>query len=140
MKANNLRASIIRNFFIIFAIIILITALLNPDFRFSSGEIWVVALFALLSDLASLVYWSKKELTNSQLIFRKIIHFILIEAIILSMGNIWGICSGILQNVIFATEIFGIYAIVSLIDWMIDRKTANDINEKLKVIHKESEN
>lgn len=139
MNFNDIRASVIRNFFIIFAIIILVTAALNPDFVFSSGEIGIVALFALLSDFTSLVYWSNTELTDKQQITRRIIHFVLIEGIILSMGNLWGICSGILQNVIFGVEILGIYVIVCIIDWMIDCKTAKDINEKLKGIHMESD-
>lgn len=132
MKSNDILANIIRNFFVIFGVIVLITALLNPSHEFSSNEIMLVVVFALLSDLTALVFWSKEELSDKSRIIRRVLHFLLIEIIVLSFGNILGFVSGITQNIIFGIEIVGIYAIVSWVDWLIDKKTANSINDKLK--------
>lgn len=132
MKSNEILANIIRNFFVIFGVIVLITALLNPSYEFSSNEIMLVVVFALLSDLTALVFWSQNELSDNSRIKRRVLHFLLIEIIVLSFGNILGFVSGITQNIIFGIEIVGIYAIVSWVDWLIDKKTANNINDKLK--------
>ena len=132
MKSNEILANIIRNFFVIFGVIVLITALLNPSYEFSSNEIMLVVVFALLSDLTALVFWAQNELSDNSRIKRRVLHFLLIEIIVLSFGNILGFVSGITQNIIFGIEIVGIYAIVSWVDWLIDKKTANNINDKLK--------
>lgn len=132
MKMNNIFANMIRNFFVIFGVIVLVTALLNPTYELSSKIIMLIALFALLSDLTAIVFWSKKELSDKSRITRRVLHFVLIEIIVLFFGNILGFASGVTQNIIFGFEILGIYAIVCWIDWLIDKKTADDINDKLK--------
>ena len=85
-------------------------------------------------------FWSKKELSDKSRMFRRVLHLVLIEMIVLFFGNILGFASGITQNIIFAIEILGIYAIVCWIDWLIDNKTANDINDKLKKMKSKEKN
>lgn len=140
MKSNEILANIIRNFFVIFGVIVLITALLNPSHEFTSNEILFVVVFAFLSDLTALVFWSKNELSDKSRIIWKVLHFLLIEIIVLSFGNILGFVSGLTQNIIFGSEIVGIYAIVSWVDWLIDKKTANSINDRLKKMRSNEKN
>ncbi|MBS5933328.1 MAG: DUF3021 family protein [Clostridiales bacterium] len=140
MRMNNIVANMIRNFFVIFGVIVLITAILNPVYELSSKIIMIIALFALVSDLTVLVFWSKKELSDKSRMLRRVLHLVLIEMIVLFFGNILGFASGITQNIIFAIEILGIYSIVCWIDWLIDNKTANDINDKLKKMKSKEKN
>ena len=132
MKPNHVLPNIIRNFFFIFTVIILGTSLLSPSHDFSFSEIMLVALLALLTDLVSLVYYSKEEPSIKSQAIRTVIHFILIEVIVLVICNKLGYVSGFVENILFAFQILGIYLAVWLIDWFVDRKTANDINLKLK--------
>ena len=67
------------------------------------------------------------------MLFRSmIIHFILLETVILIFGGIMGIISGFGEYLIFAIEIVVIYVIVRFITWRGDLATAKKINEKLK--------
>lgn len=61
-----------------------------------------------------------------------IIHFILLEAVILIFGDIMGIISGVVEYLTLAIEIIVIYVIVKFITWRSDLATAKKINEKLK--------
>lgn len=132
MKPNHVLPNIIRNFFFIFTVIILGTSLFSPSYDFSFSSIMLVALLALLTDLTSLVYYAKEEPSVKSQAIRTVIHFILIEVIVLVICNKLGYVSGFVENILFAFQILGIYLAVWLIDWFVDRKTANDINLKLK--------
>lgn len=137
MKNINFLSTIIRNYFIIFTIIILGTALLNPTHSFTFREIMLSALFALAGDLPSIVLYSKKELSNKNRYFRIAIHFTLLEIVILTFGNITGQVSGMKQTLLFGLEIVGIYILVSIFSWLMDYKTANDINQELTKMRSE---
>lgn len=137
MKMSNIFANMIRNFFVIFGVIVLVTAVLNPAYELTSKIIMIMALFALVSDLTVLIFWSREELTEKSRMIRRVIHLVLIETVVLFFGNMLGFATGIMRNILFAIEIFGIYAIVCWIDWLIDKKTARDINDKLKKMRSE---
>jgi hypothetical protein len=98
------------------------------------------ALFALAGDLPSLVYYSKKEFSTKSKYLRMIIHIVLLEAVILTFGNIMGQVSGVEQTALFGIEVFGIYVLVGLFTWLIDRKIAYDINQQLSSIRSEKKN
>jgi hypothetical protein len=140
MKMKDLFGDIIRNYFIIFTVIIIGTALLNPTHAFTFREVMLSALFALAGDLPSLVYYSKKEFSTKSKYLRMIIHIVLLEAVILTFGNIMGQVSGVEQTALFGIEVFGIYVLVGLFTWLIDRKIAYDINQQLSSIRSEKKN
>lgn len=128
---NKLFSNMLRNYFIIFTVIILETSLFNPSHAFTFREIMLSALFSLAANLTSLAFYSKTELSVRHRYIRMVIHFVLLEAVILILGIILGQVSGIMQIAIFALEILGIYALVIIIAWLIDCKSANDINQRL---------
>jgi hypothetical protein len=51
-----------------------------------------------------------------------------------------GQVSGVEQTALFGIEVFGIYVLVGLFTWLIDRKTAYDINQQLSSIRSEKKN
>ncbi len=132
MNESNLFSKMLRNYFIIFSVIILLTAVLNPTHAFTFRIIILAALFALAGDLTNLVYYSKKELSHKSRYIRKVIHFLLLEVVIVTLGNIMGQVSGVKQSAILALEVLVICMLVLLITWLIDRKTAKDINKQLE--------
>ena len=133
----NLFQIMLRDYFIIFSIIIILTASLNVTHSFTFREIMLSALFAFAGNLPSLIYYSKKELSIKSRKIRMLLHFILIEVVVLSFGNLMGQVSKVADNLIFALEILVIYILVILVTWLLDRKTANEINQQLASLRSE---
>lgn len=136
MRKTNLFREMLRNYFIIFSVLTLLTALLNPTFTFTSRTILLIAVFALVGDLPNLVYYSKKQLSNKSRYIRGGIHFVLLEVVIVTLGNVTGQVSEVKQSVLLALEVLVINVLVVFITWLIDRKTAKDINQQLETMRR----
>lgn len=134
MKFLDLIRQLIRDYFVIFGIRIIGTVFLTPPNTINRDYILLAMVFAAVGDLPSIVFWSKSELTENSRRLRRIIHFILLETVILIFGGITGIVSGFAEYLIFAIEIVVIYVIVRLITWRGDLATAKKINNKLKIL------
>lgn len=132
MKFLDLIRQFIRDYFVIFGILIIGTVFLTPPNTINRDYILLTMVFAAVGDLPSIVFWSKSELTENSSRLRMIIHFILLETVILIFGGITGIVSGVAEYLMFAIEIVVIYVIVRFITWRGDLATAKRINEKLK--------
>lgn len=94
---------------------------------------------ALSTALASLVYFSKNELSKKGMMIRQIIHFILLLVIVYSYGYLfkwWRELSGIF---IVGAIFLGIYAIVFIVTYRMERKDSFKINEALKKLPKDEE-
>ena len=128
----NLIRELIRDYFIIFGILIIGSVFLTPPNTINRDYIILVMAFAAVGDLPSIIFWSRSELTESSRRLRSIIHFILLMTFILIFGGITGVVSGFADYLIFAVEIVIIYAIVKFIIYHGDMTTAKVINEKLK--------
>lgn len=131
MKISHPLVEILRNAFVIFGVIIFMTALMNPSHNLTYQEVMGTSGAALLTSLLSLVYYSKNTLSHRARNMRRVIHFILVEVVALTVGNSMGLVSRPSQNIVFALEIMMIYTIVSLVTWFGDQKTSQEINEKL---------
>ena len=132
MKGMDFIRQLIRDYFVIFGILIIGSVLLNPPNTINRDFILLAMAFAAIGDLPSIVFWSRSELSESSMRSRSIIHFILLMALILIFAGITGIVSGFVQYLIFAVEVIIIYIIVKLVIYQGDRATAKMINEKLK--------
>ena len=94
---------------------------------------------ALSTALASLVYLSKNELSKKGMMIRQIIHFILLLVIVYSYGYLfkwWSELSGIF---IVGAIFLGIYAIVFIVTYRMEKKDSFKINEALKKLPKDEE-
>lgn len=132
MKLMDLIRQLIRDYFIIFGILIIGSVFLTPPNTINRDYILLAMAFATVGDLPSIVFWSKSEQTENSRRWRMIIHFILLETVILIFAGITGIVSGFVEYLIFAIEIVVIYVIVRFITWRGDLVTAKKINAKLK--------
>ncbi len=126
----------IRNFaidyFVIFGLIVLLTLLLVPNYNYTRTSILEIAVAALLGDLPGMILYDTDKLSLKAFRVRLILHFLLLEAVILSFGCFIGIVTTISQFMIFAVEIGVIYLLARLICWGGDKNTVNKINRKLK--------
>lgn len=142
MKLTDFIKKLIRDYFIIFAIIVICITLLrqifSPDAYFKTKDIFIYMVGALLGDLPSLLFYSPREIPEKEMRLRSMIHFVMLEAVLLIFGNVLGLVNGILNTVIFAIQIAVIYVFVRFLAFIDDRKAANGINEKLKAMKHEA--
>lgn len=138
MRFTDYLKTLVRDYFIIFAVIVLsITAL---------RQIFVPEGYLMLSDiynymvcaLASLVFYSTKEIPQKEMNKRLVIHFFVLESALLVLANLVGWVNGMSNTLSLAVQIAVIYMLVRVVIWLGDRKSANNINEKLKMIKEES--
>jgi predicted neutral ceramidase superfamily lipid hydrolase len=130
-KSKFIRTFLI-NYFVIFGIIMLLTLLLIPDYDFNRSSILLIAAAALLGDIPGLILYDTDKLSLMAFRFRLILHFLLLEMVILLFGCFMGIVTTAAQLLIFSVEIAVIYLLVRLICWGGDKSTVNKINQKLK--------
>lgn len=96
-------------------------------------ELWRILFIALLSGLSGLVFYSPKEISARGMLVRYAIHFILIFSIIFYFVSHWqwlniGTPS---HFAILLISLFVIYFGTMLIIFWRDKKTADNLNEKL---------
>jgi hypothetical protein len=132
MKTRELFMQFIRHYFFIFGILIISSVFLTTPSMINREYVLLSMTFAAVGDLPILVFWSRSELNEKAMRFRTVIHFILLEAVILTFGGITGIVSDLEGYIIFGIEVAVIYVLVKFISWKGDMKTADKINEKLK--------
>ncbi|MFC3748982.1 DUF3021 family protein [Paenibacillus sp. GCM10012306] len=138
MKLSEFAKNIIQSFLMIFALIILIITVLRtifyPDLAFDLKSIYIIMAFSLLASLMNIILYSSHDLSEQQMRARIIVHFGALELILLSLAAVLGIVNNVLQVFIMALEIAVIYVIIRLLSWQNDKKEAQKINEKLKMM------
>lgn len=123
------------NFFVIFGIIILLTLLLIPNYNYTRTSILRIAVAALLGNIPGIILFDTDQLSLRAFRIRLIVHFLLIEAVILIFGCLTGIVTTISQFLIFSAEIAVIYLLVRLLCLGGDQRTVKKINQKLKELN-----
>jgi len=132
---------IIKNFFIIFASIIMVITLLrqmfNHDMAFDLKSIYIIMAFSFLSALTGFILYSPHDLSEKEMRIRIIIHFFTLEILLIVLGSAIHLVNGPSEIIILAVQIAVIYIIVRLLSWQNDKKDAKEINEKLKAFKKD---
>ena len=103
-----------------------------PDQRFGYSAFFSPPLFGLLSALLGLVNYSSKELTIRQMLVRQAIHLILIEMAVFGLNAFSGIYFEMKLCVALALSIAVVYAVVCVILWINDQRSASQFNQKLR--------
>ncbi|MGE5678452.1 MAG: DUF3021 domain-containing protein [Pseudomonadota bacterium] len=142
MKFTDCFKKLVKDFLVIFAVIVITITLLRqifaPDVYLRLRDIYNYMICAVVGDLPSLIFYTKKDMTEKEMRLRIIIHFAVLEAALLTIANVFGWVSGITNMLFLAVQIAIIYGIVRLILWMDDKKAANSINEKLRALKNET--
>jgi uncharacterized membrane protein len=132
------------NFFIIVTCVSVVIGTLGliyePSKRFGYEAYFSPLIFGAISTISSFVTYSKKELTIRQMIFRNVLQLLVLECLILTTGYSFGIMKDTMILTSVALSIIIVFVIVHLISWIIDFKTAANLNDSLKVYQRNESN
>lgn len=136
MEIRELIKNMVRDYFVILSCSFIATfvfcLVFDPDAVFALSYIPWMMVFALAGDLPSLILYSSKELTEKQWIIRMIVHFVVLEIILLVAAYFLELYKNLGEAVFFAGIIAAVYVLVRFMGWRINLKIADQINEKLK--------
>jgi hypothetical protein len=110
----------------------LIGMLFEPDTRFGYEAFLSPLILGMVASIPLLVKYSNNDLSMKQMAIRNVIHFILLEAIILSFLYFGGILTNMSMTISLGVSIFVIDLTVILVLWINDKKTAKEFNDALK--------
>lgn len=129
------------SFFVSVACICAAMALIGLSYeseaRFGYEAFLSPLLFGAAASLPLLVKYSRKELSLKQAIIRNIIHFILLEVLLLSLLFAAGLINDISMAVSLGFAIFVIDITVYLVLWISDARTARAFNKALQKMQKQ---
>lgn len=108
-----------------------------PNAKLSYDALFTPALYGLATSLPSLVSYSKRELSVRGAIIRQVIEFFLIEAMVLSVNYIGGNLTDLSITVSLFFTVLIIYVTVYVIQFIGERRVANELNDALKKIKSE---
>lgn len=141
MKFTDFIKRFIRNYFIIFSIIVIFLTVLRqillPNTYITISDMYTYMICALAADLSSIILYSPKVIPEREMRIRIILQFIVLEAILLVLANAMGWINGIENTISLAIEIAMIYGILRVALLVNDKKSAQSINEKLKAMKDE---
>lgn len=110
----------------------LVGMVFEPDARFGYEAFLSPLIFGAVASIPSLVQYSKKDLSLRQTAIRNIIHFLLLEAAILSILYFLGLLTSVSMAISLGISIFMIDLAVNLVMWINDKRTAKEFNYALK--------
>ncbi len=132
---------VMMSFFVSVACICAAMALIGlsyeSDARFSYEAFLSPLLFGAAASLPLLVKYSRKELSLKQAIIRNIIHFILLEVLLISLLFAAGLITDVSMAVSLGFTIFVIDITVYLVLWISDTRTARAFNKALQEMQKQ---
>lgn len=109
----------------------------ESDARFGYEAFFSPLLFGAAASLPLLVKYSKKELSLKQMLIRNIIHFVLLEVLLLSLLFAAGLITDASMAVSLGFSIFVIDITVYLVLWINDTRTARAFNNALQEMQKQ---
>lgn len=126
---------IMMSFFVAVTFISVVMALVgmvyDPHAQFGYDAFLSPVLFGIVASVPSIVKYSRYELTARQTFVRNVIHFLLIEGFTLAVLYYGGLITTFPMALSLFSSILIVYVTVSLVLWVNDKKTANDVNRAL---------
>lgn len=112
-----------------------------PDERFGLDMFLKIFLMAFLATLPYLVFYSKQELSKSQMLVRHILHFIILISILMYCATRWEwiAVTKFSEVAVYIVCVLIVYVIVMYINYQRDKHIAEEMNEKLNQFHRESD-
>ncbi|MBP1761449.1 MAG: hypothetical protein H6Q64_991 [Firmicutes bacterium] len=137
MRAEELLKTMVQSFFIITTGIIIsmyvFCLIFYPDASFSLDDIGRILLMALAGDLPHVIFLSRRELNKMQMLIRKIIHLIVLSAVLLYFASLWDWVSlhSSKEVAVFLSSVLVVYVAVFLATHYRDKKLTDKMNERL---------
>ena len=129
---------ILMSFFVsvtcICAAMALIGMIFETDTLFGYESFLSPLIFGAVASLPMLVKYSRSELSLKQTIIRNVIHFVLIEVMVLFVLYFTGALTSTSLTVSLVISILIIYLTVNLVLWINDKRIAKEFNNALKIM------
>lgn len=116
------------------AVMALIGMIFESDIRFGYEAFLSPLIFGAIASLPFLVKYSRSELSLKQTVIRNVIHFVLLEAVILSVLYFGEILTSMSMAISLGISIFVVDLTVNLVLWINDKRIANEFNSALKIL------
>lgn len=140
MEFRNLLKRLVNSYFVIYGCCFFGTwiycAIFDSAAVFGLGYFKDMAVFALLGDLPGALFYSSKELSKKQWNVRLLLHFLVLEMVLLIMARHLSLYHTALQGIVFAGIILLIYVLVRGICFAGDFEVARTINDRLQKMKK----
>lgn len=137
MHGKEFAIDMIRTFFTVVTLInvamLVLGTWLAPDMKFGYEVFMAPLIYGVVGTLPNIVMYSKRELTVKELFVRKILEFILVEVLVLSVA-FYGTDTFWQQPKIVISmgiSIFLIYVVASIIDWAQNYVAAKRMTDEL---------
>lgn len=140
---DTLRFALIQ-FFIITVCIMFVIATVNTmsfgvHYPIDGTFPWVMMLTGLITSLPSFLLCFRNEPTKRQYYVRILLHFICIEAIVMTEGRLLGWYTTVQYGLIIAAMVMGVYALVWFFSTLALKSTAKSINKALEQFNSDEE-
>lgn len=96
---------------------------------------WMVLLSGIAGAIPTLLFYFRSEPTKKQFIIRVILHFIVIVALIMTLGFVFGWYTNLLEGLIILGVILAVYASVWILSYKLNASQAKNINDALNRIN-----
>lgn len=140
MKLTEFIQKIMKDFLIIFALIIIIITFLrqmyHPDLAFDLKSIYILMAFSFISALMGFILYSPNDMSEKEMLLRIAFHFFALEILLISLASVFEIVNSAADGIILALQIAVIYIAVRLLSWRNDQREAQQINQRLKALRK----
>ncbi|MEA4973631.1 MAG: DUF3021 family protein [Candidatus Metalachnospira sp.] len=138
MNAKELFNVMFRSFFTITTGVVVsmyvFCLIFNPDASFTLHDIGRILLMAFASTLPFLIFYSGKELSKKQMYIRKLIHLLVLLAVLLYCASLWDWVSlkSTREVLIFILLVLAVYVVVFVTTAYHDKRLADKLNQSLK--------
>ena len=127
-------------FGVLLAAAIFITVFLGADSKISAMVLWQVLIVSAICSLPIVMFRSDsgKEVSKKAMLAGQLLYFLFVNVVVLGLGNLFEWFSFQNPRMVLLMEvlIIGVYAVVSVICYLNDRATAQNMNEKLQEMRK----
>lgn len=134
---------VITHFFIISTGVLFIISLSNLLFDGNeplSPELpWQIFLTGILGALPTFLFYFKNEPTKNQFRLRTVIHFIVIETVVMTEGVLFKWYEGLVGALVFFAVVLAVYLFVWAYSYFMNMHLAKDINAALKRFNEDDE-
>lgn len=114
-------------------------SIFDPSIKFGLEYFMFMVLFALAGDLTILIFYSGKVLSEKEFMMRTIIHFIVLEIVLLTFAGILNLYENFGQAVVFSLIILLVYSIVKLLLFTGNKREAEEINKRIREMNENRE-
>lgn len=129
---------VMMSFFISVTLITLAMAIVGlifePHMIFGYEAFLSPLIFGAIASFPMLVFYSNKEQSIKEVLLRSLLHFLLLEILILSNLYIFGILTSPSMALSLALTIFIINLAVHLVSYVHDRRVAEEFNSALRLL------